>query len=269
MRKVHAAELVPRGRGVALVEHEVQHVADRGDPVGAVGRGRRREPRPRRGQLLLGAADPRAHRRLADAVGVRDLAGAEPTHGSQRQSDLGHRAERRVAAEQQQREAVVVRRGREERRRRPRPAPAHVGAEPARTAAGRPCVGSPRGRARIVGSRAPRRRPTACWPRAAPPGRRPPPRRTCRTGARAPRGPAVPRGAAGSRWRGPGSCGEVGTHDRPDLDRLAEQVDDAGDDVDGAFLGGDVDDGEAGEDLLQLGERSVGGDDAGCASWSP
>ena len=63
--------------GVPLVEHEVQHVQHGAEVTGLVER--------HAGQGALGAADALGHRRLGDEVGLGDLAGREPAHGTKRQ----------------------------------------------------------------------------------------------------------------------------------------------------------------------------------------
>ena len=102
-----ADELVTRGRGVPLVEDQVDDAEDaaealrelraRGHPVGDV----------RVGDLALGAHDPLAHRRLAHQERARDLARAEPAERAQGERDLGGRLQRRVAAGEDQPQAVV------------------------------------------------------------------------------------------------------------------------------------------------------------------
>src|SRR5262249_4427337 len=103
-----ALQLGARGGGVALVEDQVQHLQDDAQPLLALGRRWQRERRLAGLDLLLGAADPLAERRLRDEERARDLAGRQAADGAQRERDLGGRRQRRVAAEERQREGVVA-----------------------------------------------------------------------------------------------------------------------------------------------------------------
>src|SRR6185312_7853108 len=97
-----------RGGGVALVEHEVQDVADRAEQLGAL-RGRRQPERgARRLEALLGPADPLGHGGLGDEEGRRDLGGGQAADGAQGQRDGGGGGQGRVAAKEDEGERVVL-----------------------------------------------------------------------------------------------------------------------------------------------------------------
>ena len=78
----------PGGRGVALVEHEIQDVEHDPESIGALRLGRQGEPGPGPLDAGLGSADPLGHRRFRDKERVGDLGGRQPTHGPQRERDL-------------------------------------------------------------------------------------------------------------------------------------------------------------------------------------
>ncbi len=97
-----------RGRRVALVEDEVEHVQHDGEPLGSLGLGRQVEPETGAPDALLRAADPLRHRRFRDQEGVRDLRRRQPADGSQREGELRRHGQRWMAAEEQERERVVA-----------------------------------------------------------------------------------------------------------------------------------------------------------------
>ncbi len=107
-----AREIVPRQRGaggreVSLVEHQVDHVEHRVEPVRQVGSRRHLIGDPRVPDLRLGAHDSLGHRRRGAEEGVRDLLGREAAHLAQRQRHLGGRRQGGVAAGEDQPQAVV------------------------------------------------------------------------------------------------------------------------------------------------------------------
>ena len=189
------------GCRVALVEHQVQHVADDAHPLGELGGVDLAEPGTRRLDGGLRPADALRHRRLGDEEGAGDLRGGEAPDGAQGQGELRRRRHGRMAAEHEQVEGVVgVGGGRvdgfELEDRLLAPAPCALAA---------PGIHQPPVRdrdepgSRIVGDAlAPA---TAATPRSAPPARRPRTPRTARAGARACRAPAGPARAAAPRSR--------------------------------------------------------------------
>ncbi len=96
-----------RGRGVALVEHEVQDGQDAREPVGQELARRDAVRDPGRADLPLRADDPLGHRGLGDEEGVRDLAGRQAPQRLQRERHAGVHRQRRVAAGEDQPKPVV------------------------------------------------------------------------------------------------------------------------------------------------------------------
>ena len=84
---------------VALVEHEVEHPHHRAHVAGLIDTGL-----PDR---ALGAADALGHGGLGHEVGLRDLTGREPTHGSEGQRHRRRRRQIRAGAEEVEPQRVV------------------------------------------------------------------------------------------------------------------------------------------------------------------
>ncbi len=105
--EVVAHEGVARRRGVALVEHEVEHGED--GPEAVLERlGRRLGQRDaRQAHLLLGPHEPLRHRRLGEEQRPRDLRHGEAADQPQGQRDLRLERERRVAAREHEAEPFV------------------------------------------------------------------------------------------------------------------------------------------------------------------
>ena len=87
--------------GVALVEDQVEDAEHGRDVAGLV------EPHP--GDGALGPADALRHGRLGHQVGLGDLAGGQPAHRAERERDRGRRGQRRVGAQEVELERVVHR----------------------------------------------------------------------------------------------------------------------------------------------------------------
>lgn len=98
-----------RGRRVALVEDQVQHLQDGGQPFVPVLGPRRAERHTL--DLRLGPADALRRRRLGDEQRTGDLRRRQTADRPQRQRDLRGGRQHRVAAEEQQGERVVLGRG--------------------------------------------------------------------------------------------------------------------------------------------------------------
>ena len=111
--QVVAFEVVARGRGVALVEDQVETRQNAGEALLEQGRRRNAERDPGFEDLALGAHDALRERRLADDEGAGQLRRVETGDRLQRQRDPRLDRQRRVAAGEQQAEPVVV-----DRRRR-------------------------------------------------------------------------------------------------------------------------------------------------------
>ena len=98
---------VAAGR-IALVEDQVDHGGDGGEPLGALHRARRLERHVGVGDARLGPGDALLHRGLADQEGARDLLDREPGDDAQRQRDLLRRRQVGMAADEQQPQDVVA-----------------------------------------------------------------------------------------------------------------------------------------------------------------
>ena len=94
--------------GIALVEHQVDHGRDGGEPLRPLYRARGFEGRLGAGDARLGAGDPLLHGRLADQEGAGDLFDREARHDPQGQRDLLGRRQVRVAADEHQPQDVVA-----------------------------------------------------------------------------------------------------------------------------------------------------------------
>jgi hypothetical protein len=80
---------------VALVEEEVDHRRDGGEPLAALDRARRLERAPRPPRPLLGAGDALLHRRLGDEEGAGDPRDRQARDDAQRERDLLRRPQAR------------------------------------------------------------------------------------------------------------------------------------------------------------------------------
>ena len=105
--EVGAHELVALGRGVALVEHEVDDVQHGRQPLGQQVSGRHAVRDLRVVDLALRAHQPLCHRRLRDEERASDLARLQARDRAQRQRQLRLRRERGVAAGEDQAQPVV------------------------------------------------------------------------------------------------------------------------------------------------------------------
>ena len=121
-------------RRIALVEDQVDHRRDGGEPLGALDRARRLERHVGLRDARLGAGDALLHRGFADQEGARDLLDGQAGDDAQRQRDLlGRRQVGMAADEQQPQDVVAVMRAVEPfgqlrpRRRRDRRSPASSG----------------------------------------------------------------------------------------------------------------------------------------------
>ena len=95
-------------RGVALVEDEVDHRGDGGEPFGALDRPRRLERHVGLRDAILRAGDPLLHRRLADQERAGDLLDRQARDDAQRERDLLGRRQIGMAADEQQPQHVVA-----------------------------------------------------------------------------------------------------------------------------------------------------------------
>ena len=102
-----AHQRVARGRGVALVEDQVQRRQHRAEPRRQVGVARDLVGDPGAADLGLGAHDALRHRALGDQEGARHLAGGQPAEQPQRQRDARLLSQRGVAAGEDQPQALV------------------------------------------------------------------------------------------------------------------------------------------------------------------
>ena len=105
--EVGADELVAVGRGVALVEHEVDDREHGAKPAGQLGVAGNAVRNLRVADLLLGAHEALRHRRLGHEERACDVRRLEPAEQPQRERDLRARRERRVTAGEDEAEAVV------------------------------------------------------------------------------------------------------------------------------------------------------------------
>ena len=98
---------VAAGR-IALVEDQVDHRGDRGEPLGALHRARGLERHVGVRDAGLGAGDALLHRRLADQEGARDLLHRQAGDDAQRERDLLGCRQFGMAADEQQPQDVVA-----------------------------------------------------------------------------------------------------------------------------------------------------------------
>ena len=100
--------VVARGRRVALVEHEVDHLEHRREPRGALGAARDLERNARLGQRALGADDALRDGRLRHQKRARDLVGGQAAEQAQRQRDPRLGREHRMARGEHQPQQIVA-----------------------------------------------------------------------------------------------------------------------------------------------------------------
>jgi hypothetical protein len=101
-------QVIPGRRGVALGEHEVDHVQDDVEAPAALGRCGKREPAACGEDGLLGPGDPPGDGGLGQHQAAGDLGRAQPGDRAKGERDLRRRGEGRVAAEEQQHQRVIL-----------------------------------------------------------------------------------------------------------------------------------------------------------------
>ena len=106
--QVAALQRGPDAAGVALVEDQVEHVQDGGQPLDALLGGRQSERHAGGLDALLRPADSLRHGGLGDQKRVGDFSRGEPTHGAQRQRDGRRTGQGGMAAHEQQDQGVVL-----------------------------------------------------------------------------------------------------------------------------------------------------------------
>ena len=99
-------------RRIALVEHEVDDVEHRVEPLRKLRSLGHLIRKARVANLRLGANDPLRDGGGAHEKGPRDFLGGEPAHFTQRERDAGIRRERGMAAREDQAQPIVLDRGR-------------------------------------------------------------------------------------------------------------------------------------------------------------
>ena len=100
--------VVARGRRVALVEDEIDHLEDRCEPDGKGVRARDLERHVGLGQRSLRANDPLGDGRLGDEEGAGDLVGRQPAEEPERQGDPRLARQDRMAGREHEAEQVVA-----------------------------------------------------------------------------------------------------------------------------------------------------------------
>ena len=93
---------------ISLVEDEVDHRGDGGEPFGPLGRARRLERDVGAADAALRSRDALLHGGLADQEGARDLCDRQAGDDAQRERDLLGRRQVGVAADEQQAQDVVA-----------------------------------------------------------------------------------------------------------------------------------------------------------------
>ena len=93
---------------IALVEDQIDHGGDGGEPLRALDRARRLERHAGIGDARLGAGDALLHGAFADQEGARDLLDGEAGDDAQRHRDLLRRRQVGMAADEQQPQDVVA-----------------------------------------------------------------------------------------------------------------------------------------------------------------
>ena len=94
--------------GIALVENQIDHRGDGGEPLGALHRARGLERHVGVRDPRLGAGDALLHRRFADQERARDLLYGQTRDDAQRQRDLLGRRQIGMAADEQQPQNIVA-----------------------------------------------------------------------------------------------------------------------------------------------------------------
>ena len=102
-----ADQRIARGRGVALVEHEVEDVEDAVEPLGQELGRRHAVGDPGVADLALRPDQPLREGRLRDQERPRDLGGREAAERAQRQRDPAVHRQRRMAAREDQPQLIV------------------------------------------------------------------------------------------------------------------------------------------------------------------
>ena len=115
--QVRTQQVLPRGRRVRLVEHQVQHAEHGAEPRREILPRRHLERGLRRGERLLGAHDPLLHGRGRHEEGAGDLLGAETADHAQRERHTGLTRQHGVTGDEHEPQHVVVDRVRIPRRR--------------------------------------------------------------------------------------------------------------------------------------------------------
>lgn len=105
--EIAADEVVARRCGVPGGEQQMHHRQHGLDALGQFRRARHSVGYPGGGDLLLGAGDPRGHRRLGHQEGARDLGRGESADQTQGQCDLGLAGQSRMTAGADQSQTVV------------------------------------------------------------------------------------------------------------------------------------------------------------------
>ncbi len=98
----------PAGRGVPLVEDQVEHAEHRAEPLGRLRRGGQRELGAGRGEGPLGADDPLGGGRLRDQERAPDLRRAQAAQQPQGQRDPALHGQDRVRRREDQPQQVVA-----------------------------------------------------------------------------------------------------------------------------------------------------------------
>ena len=103
-----ARNLRGAARGISLVEDEVDHRGDGGEPLGPLDRARRLERNVSPGDAALRPGDALLHRSLADQERARDLRDRQARHDAQCQRNLLGRGQIGVAADEKEAENIVA-----------------------------------------------------------------------------------------------------------------------------------------------------------------
>ena len=100
--------VVPRRGRVALVEHQIDHLEHRGQPLLQLGAGRSLEGHLRLGERPLGPDDALRHRRLRDQERPGDLLGGQAAEQAQRERHPRLGGQHRMAGGEHQAQEVVA-----------------------------------------------------------------------------------------------------------------------------------------------------------------
>ena len=104
----HAHLLVTAARRITLVEDQIQHGGNRGEPFGPFDCARRLEGNLGFGHARFGAGNTLFHGAFADQKRAGDLLYRKPGHHPQRQRDLLHRWQIGMAADEQEPQHVIA-----------------------------------------------------------------------------------------------------------------------------------------------------------------